>query len=139
MATMTTATSTPPATGREAGSRDTAPRRELTERTRTVSPLVDIFETDKAYVLLADMPGVQRDGLEVVARHDELVIRGRVDRPTTTADYQEFELADYHRVFTLTEDLDTDGISAVLRDGLLRIEIPKSRRMQSKKIQVRME
>jgi HSP20 family protein len=139
MATMTTTTNTPPATRGEAGSRDTAPRRELAERTRTVSPLVDIFETDKAYVLLADMPGVQRDGLEVVARHDELVIRGRVERPTTTPDYQEFELADYHRVFTLTDDLDTDGISAVLRDGLLRVEIPKSSRMQSKKIQVRME
>ena len=60
---------------------------ESSERAaRTVAPRVDIYETDKAYVLLADMPGVAPDGLDVVAERDTLVIRGRVDvrrhRPT---------------------------------------------------------
>jgi len=115
-------------------------RREAPERAvRTMAPCVDIYETEKSYVLLADMPGVTPDGLDVVAERDELVVRGRVERPTTTPDYQEFELADYYRAFSLTEDLDADNTTATLRDGVLRVEIPKSPRMQPKKIPVRTE
>ena len=79
------------------------------------------------------------NGLDVVAERDELIVRGRVEPRATTPDYQEFELANYYRVFMLTEDLDTDGISAALRDGVLRVEIPKSPRTQPKKIPVRAE
>ena len=117
-----------------------AAARQTVERpVRTISPRVDIYETDKAYVLLADMPGVGPAGLDVVAERHELVIHGRVERPSTPPDYQEFELADYRRAFGLTEDLDTDGITAALRDGVLRVEIPKSPRVQPKKIPVRTE
>jgi HSP20 family molecular chaperone IbpA len=127
MATLTTAAPTPA-------------RRGAAERpTRAVAPRVDIYETDKAYVLLADMPGVAPDGLDVQAERGTLVIHGRTVRPETEPEYEEFELADYHRAFTLTEDLETDGISAVLRDGVLRVEIPKSPRVQPKKIPVRTE
>ena len=115
-------------------------RREAPERAvRTIAPRVDIYETEKSYVLLADMPGVTPDGLDVVAERDELIVRGRVERPSTTPDYQEFELADYFRAFSLTEDLDADNTTATLRDGVLRVEIPKSPRMQPKKIPVRTE
>jgi HSP20 family protein len=126
MATMTT----PPPTTRETAEQRTA---------RTVSPRVDIYEAEKAYVLLADMPGVTPDGLDVVAERDELIVRGRVEPPATVPDYQEFELASYYRAFTLTDDLDTDGITATLKDGVLRVEIPKSPRSEPKKIPVRME
>jgi HSP20 family protein len=127
MATVTTPTAT-------------TPSREETERTaRTVSPRVDIYETDTAYVLLADMPGVKADGLDIEAERDTLVIQGHVTRPATMPDYQEFELADYYRAFTLTEDLDTAGIAASLRDGLLRVQIPKSPKVQPKKIPLRTE
>jgi HSP20 family protein len=88
---------------------------------------------------VADLPGVAPGGLDVEAERGTLVIRVRVEHPTTPPDYQEFELADYQRAFTLTEDLDTDGTSATLRDGVLRVEIPKSPQMQPKKISVRTE
>ena len=115
-------------------------RREAPERAvRTIAPRVDIYETEKSYVLLADMPGLTPDGLDVVAERDELIVRGRVERPSTTPDYQEFEPADYFRAFSLTEDLDADNTTATLRDGVLRVEIPKSPRMQPKKIPVRTE
>ena len=85
------------------------------------------------------MPGVGPDGVEVVADSRTLTVRGRVSRSPTNAEleHREFELADYHRAFTLTEDLDTDRISGTLRDGVLRVEIPKSERVQPKKIPVR--
>lgn len=117
------------------------PRRETTERAPSaVPPLVDIYETDTGYVLLADMPGVKPDGLEVIAERDELIIRGRVARHAETVpNYQEFELTDYYRAFTLTQDLETDKVSAALRDGVLRVEIPKSERVRPKKIPVKTE
>ena len=114
-----------------------APTREERDRaTRTVAPRVDICELEKNYVLLADMPGVAQDGLDVITERDTLIIKGRVRRPEETPDYQEFELADYRRTFTITEDLDVSGISATLKDGVLRIDIPKSPRLQPKKIPV---
>ena len=128
MATMTQPTAPPPS------------RREMPERApRQVAPAVDIYETETAYVVLADMPGVAPDGLDVVAERDTLVIRGRVTRPARTPDYQEFELADYQRAFLLTEDLDVSNVTATLRDGVLRIQIGKSPRVVPKKIRVRTE
>src|SRR4029079_16306274 len=73
-----------------------ATRRESSERApRTVSPRVDIYETDKAYVRVVDLPGAAADGVDAEAGRGPLVIRGRVERPATPPDYQEFELADY--------------------------------------------
>ena len=127
MATMTTTAPAPT-------------RRETPQRTtRTVMPAIDIHETDTAFILLADMPGVGPGGLEVVAEREQLIVRGRVERPTTEPDYQEFELADYYRTFVLTEDLDVERIGAVLKDGVLRVDIPKSPRVVPKKIPVRAE
>ena len=127
MATMTTntvptttpTTSRPRTADRSAGVRLSA---ETSASTR--------FAVDRRF---AEAP----DGLDVVAERNELVIRGRVDPPASTPDYQEFELASYYRAFTLTDDLDTAGINATLRDGVLRIEIPKSPKVQPKKIPVR--
>jgi HSP20 family molecular chaperone IbpA len=104
---------------------------------RTLRPRVDIYETDRSFVLLADMPGVEPQGVDVEAERNMLVIRGHCAPAETTPDYQEFELGDYQRAFTLSEDLDTDHITATLREGVLRVEIPKSPEAQPKKIPVR--
>lgn len=112
--------------------------RESTERsTRTIAPPVDIFETDQSFVVLADLPGVGPDGLEVITERDTLTIRGRTDRPEEEPDYQEFVLSDYRRTFALTEDLDVSQVSATLKDGVLRIQIAKSPRLQPKRIPVK--
>ena len=114
-------------------------RRDVTRTGRTITPRVDIYETDTMYVLLADMAGVTRDGLDVVAERDSLIVHGRVERSEGTPEYQEFELHDYHRAFALTDDLETDRMTAMFRDGVLRVEIPKSARVQPKQIPVRAE
>lgn len=137
MATTTTM-SQPSTRTRDKGKIDKQPI-EVEQTRRTMVPRVDIYETDRAYVLLADMPGVAAGGLEVTAERDELTIRGRVEAATSTPDYQEFDLTDYHRIFVLTEDLDNANITATLKDGVLRVEIPKHPRLQPKKIPVRAE
>jgi HSP20 family molecular chaperone IbpA len=135
MATTTTPSSSPTTQTPTAPARATAEEGSV----RTVRPRVDIYETERSYVLLADMPGVGPQGLEVVAERNTLVISGHVEPPATRPDYQEFELADYRRSFVLGDDLDTDGTAATLRDGVLRVEIPKSADAQPKKIPVRTE
>jgi HSP20 family molecular chaperone IbpA len=129
-----TTTMTPPAAA-EAGATRARPQRAL----RIVRPRTDIFETERSYCLVADMPGVGAEGLEVTAERNTLVIHGRAEPPKVRPDYREFELSDYRRTFTLGEDLDAGGIAATLRDGVLRVDIPKSPDAQPKKIPVRSE
>lgn len=113
-----------------------ATRESIERSTRTIAPPVDIFETDQSFVMLADLPGVGPDGLEVSTERDTLTIRGRTDRPEEEPDYQEFVLSDYRRTFALTEDLDISQVSATLKDGVLRIQIAKSPRLQPKRIPI---
>jgi HSP20 family molecular chaperone IbpA len=117
----------PAATARESGRQESRP----------IAPPVDIYETDTMVVLLADVPGVTADSVDVTAERDTLTIRGRVERQPAEPDYQEFELRDYDRSFTLTQDLEADRVTATLRDGVLRVEIPKSARVQPKRIPVK--
>ncbi len=107
--------------------------------TRTSSPLFDVYETEAGFVIVADLPGVRPDALDVTAERETLTIRGRVTRPDRVPDHQEFELSDYFQTVTLTEDLDTSRISASLKDGVLRVTIPKSPSVQPKKIRIHTE
>jgi HSP20 family molecular chaperone IbpA len=102
-----------------------------------ITPSVDIYETDAEHVLLADMPGVSRDGLEIHVDRDRLTIRGRVAQmEAPQPQHREFGLHDYYRAFTLADDIDTDKITANLTDGVLRLVLPKSSRARVRKIPV---
>jgi HSP20 family molecular chaperone IbpA len=85
------------------------------------------------------MPGVTAEGLEVVAERNTLLIQGRVETSSPRPDYREFELGHYRRAFALSDDLDASAVTATLRDGVLRVEIPKSPNAQPRKIPVRTE
>jgi HSP20 family molecular chaperone IbpA len=104
-----------------------------------VAPLIDVYETDEAFVVAADMPGVRPEGLEVIAERDTLTIRGRVTRPEIAPEHQEYDLVDYFQSLALTEDLDASAVSASLKDGVLRVMIPKSPTVRPKRIQVKVE
>ena len=119
-----------------------APTPAGTERTRTrrvYVPRTDIYETGEALVLVADMPGVAPDGLDVTLEGRELTIRGRT-RDVAPEGYspvhREYEAGDYERAFTLSEDIDAGKIEARLRDGVLRLTLPKAGPAQARRIQV---
>jgi HSP20 family molecular chaperone IbpA len=124
--TTTTSQSEPQSETRATADRETV----------TLAPPIDIYETETEFVLFADMPGVAPEGLEVVVERNTLRIRGRAGEMIGQPEYQEFELGDYRATFAITDDLDTDRIAAALRDGVLRIQIPKSERLRPKKIRV---
>jgi HSP20 family protein len=102
-------------------------------------PAVDIFETDAAIVLLADMPGVRPASLNIDLRDDTLTIDGDVAPFETAAEENilvEYEVGKYHRKFSLSEIVDQGRIDAQLKDGVLRLTLPKVEKAAPRKITV---
>ena len=116
---------------------------EGAERTRTrpvYAPRTDIVETDEGLVILADMPGVSPDGVDVTLERNVLTIRGRADdNPPQgfSPVYLEYQPGDYERVFTLSEDIEAERIEASVKAGVLRLFLPKAGPAQTTRIQVR--
>jgi HSP20 family protein len=106
---------------------------------RAVLPAVDVFEDAAGITLLADLPGVPRDELELKVEGDSLLIEGAVRTPTPDglqAVYAEVRVPRYRRSFTLSRELDTGRIEANLKDGLLTLRIPKQAHAQPRRIAV---
>lgn len=106
---------------------------------RTIAPPVDIFEDAGGITLLADMPGVARDGLDVRLDGDSLAIEGQVNIPAADgmrALWAEVNVPRFRRTFTLSRELDTGRIEANLRDGVLTLRIPKQAHAQPRRIAV---
>jgi len=108
------------------------------EPARYLAPAVDIYEADAGLTLVADMPGVKKDGLEIRVKDSVLTIVGEVPPAKGgVATYQEYELASYFREFMLSDEVDADRISAELKHGVLTIELPRVERAKPKKIDVK--
>ncbi|CAN5642045.1 Hsp20/alpha crystallin family protein [soil metagenome] len=102
-------------------------------------PAVDVFEDAHGITLLADMPGVPRDQLELKVEDDALLIEGGVQARTPDgleAIYAEVRVPRYRRSFTLSRELDTTRIEANLKDGVLTLRIPKQAHAQPRRIAV---
>jgi HSP20 family molecular chaperone IbpA len=110
------------------------------EQERAVSPAVDVYEDASGITLLADMPGVPREQLELKIEGDALLIEGAVQQPTPDgleAVYAEVRVPRYRRRFTLSRELDTARIDANLKDGVLTVCIPKQAHAQPRRIVVK--
>ncbi|HEY8356908.1 MAG TPA: Hsp20/alpha crystallin family protein [Ramlibacter sp.] len=107
---------------------------------RHVVPPVDVFETEASITLLADLPGVPKDGLTLRVDGDTLLLEATA-APTGPDGmelvYGEAQSAAYRRQFTLSRELDTSRIEAQLRDGVLRLTIPKAEEARPRRIEVR--
>lgn len=102
-------------------------------------PAVDIFETDAAITVLADMPGVKPDQLEIDLRDNVLSLTGRVTTGQTNEHdvLREYDAGTFFRQFTLAETIDQAKIDAKLGDGVLRLVLPKLERAKPRQITVR--
>ena len=113
------------------------------ERTRECPcyiPVADIYETDEQIVVVADMPGAKAESVEILLDQDILTISSNVDLPQYagyTLVYGEYEMGDYQRRFKLSDSIDREHIEAVVKDGVLRLTLPKSAPAKAKKISVR--
>jgi HSP20 family molecular chaperone IbpA len=126
-------------TSSDAARAQAAPQREPEQQQPFVVPPVDIFEDDHAITVLADLPGVQRDQLHLRIDGDTLLLEATA-RTSGPGDmqlvYGEAQCPTYRRQFTLSRELDTAGVEAQLRDGVLRLVIPKAEDARPRRIQV---
>lgn len=109
------------------------------DRARAMTPRVDVSEDDTGITLLADLPGVARDQLDLRVEGDTLSIEGVVNAPIPgdlEAVYAEVRLSRYRRSFTLSRELDASRIEAQLKDGVLCLRIPKQAHAQPRRIEV---
>ncbi len=109
------------------------------QQTPALAPAVDIFEDRRGITVQAEMPGVSRDRLNVQADRNGLLIEGDVaiEMPQgIEAVYADVRATKYRRNFTLSSELDPDGIEASLKDGLLTVRIPKRAEFTPRKIDV---
>jgi HSP20 family protein len=109
-----------------------------TDRMAYSIPRVDIVETPDAYCLEAEMPGVNKEGLEVLVNGDELTIRGRRAASTLGAEYRyrESNGKDYRRAFTMSPAIDTAKISVRMEKGILTLLLPKSDRVKPRTVAI---
>jgi len=104
------------------------------------TPAVDIYETDKDITLLADMPGVKPKALNIDLHENVLTLDGDVNPPEGADEVdviREYSTGKYYRQFTLSQVIDQDKIDAELKDGILRLQLPKVEAATPKKITVK--
>ena len=103
-----------------------------------VAPDVNIYETKDGYVLEAEMPGVNKSGLEITLEGHEITITGRRAAEVVSGEplFRERHGADYRRVFELDPAIDTARISARMNQGILFLTLPKSEEVKPRKITV---
>ena len=109
------------------------------DQQRAVLPAVDVFEDAAGITLLADMPGVPKEQLELKVEGEALLIEGSVQPRTPDgleAIYAEMRAPRYRRSFALSRELDTTRIDANLKDGVLTLRIPKQAHAQPRHIAV---
>jgi len=110
----------------------------MTER-KYIIPPVDIYETKDKYILILDMPGTTKEGIDISTEGEILIITGKafdIDKewkPVVT----EFEMHDYKREFTIGNKVNINSIDAKFDNGILTVELEKSERIKPRKIEVK--
>jgi HSP20 family protein len=115
---------------------------ELTRARRVYNPAVDIIEKKDDIIVIADMPGVDEKSVDITLEKNILTIYGKVEAaiPEKHMLYlSEYGIGDYQRVFTLTDEVDREKIQATVKNGVLRIRLPKAEALRTRKIAVKAE
>jgi HSP20 family molecular chaperone IbpA len=119
--------------------KELAQTEERTEAGKFFSPYTDIHETPKAVVVAMEMPGVDKDSVDITLDKGVLTVKGQVSpqryeslRPL----YTEYNVGNFVRTFTVSTKIDSAAISALMADGVLTIELPKAAEAVVKRIAV---
>ncbi len=116
---------------------------QMRERTRwgkVFAPPVDIIETNNELRVFSDMPGVNKDTIDITIEQNVLTIQGNVDVDPIEGyelEYKEYEIGDFQRSFTLTDTIDQEKIEAKYKNGVLELILPKADKAKPKKIEVK--
>lgn len=104
------------------------------------TPLADISETDKEYVIKADLPEVKKEDVKISLENGVITVTGERRREREHKEENEIRVETFYgtfsRSFALPEDIDAAGIQAESKDGVLRVRIPKKEPSQRKPISI---
>lgn len=118
----------------------TVQREERTRERRVYVPSVDIIEGKEETTVIADIPGVDESSVDITVEKNILEIYGKVD-PEIPQDMRlaisEYGIGDYHRRFTLSDEIDRDRIQATLKNGVLKLILPRAEKAKTRKIEVK--
>ncbi|MFH1215088.1 MAG: Hsp20/alpha crystallin family protein [Pseudomonadota bacterium] len=122
--------------------KDLAKREEtLPERSRelpAIVPLVDIYENEDEILLYADMPGVEKNNITVNIENGKLALSGiRNLNASGAAGWTEFGDVEYQRTFSVPQAIDVNKVNAELKDGVLRLHLPKSEAAKPRQIEIK--
>ena len=113
------------------------PEKAPTTREKYLVPPVDIYETKEGLTVLADLPGVSKEDINVRVDKGILTIEGRPKQLTQLPlIYQEYELLAFFRQFELTEQVDQEKIRAEFKNGVVKIDLPKAEKVKPRTIPV---
>lgn len=112
---------------------------ERIEKEAVYSPAVNVFENSNEYVLVADMPGVEKENIKIKLHKRELTIVGLINfDEVVNRKYvlREIAIGNYYRKFNLSDWIDEDNINASYQNGQLRLILPKHERVKPRDIQI---
>ena len=113
---------------------------EATKPGPVFTPAVDIFETDNALILLADLPGVKAKDLTIDLKEGVLALSTQTEVQEAAGEMVilgEYQTGNYYRKFNLSDVIDQSRIEANLKDGVLRLTLPKVEAAAPRKIEVK--
>jgi HSP20 family molecular chaperone IbpA len=114
-----------------------ATREETREASAHLHPPVDIYETNDGLVVVADMPGVAKEDVDVSVDNGVLTIEGRTQHVAAgNPIWSEYRLLNFYRQFELSEVIDQESIAASLKQGVLTLRLPKAEKAKPKQIAV---
>jgi HSP20 family molecular chaperone IbpA len=114
-------------------------KEEKTIPARYYEPYTDIYETEDSLTLVMEMPGVEKDDIDVNINDDILQIEGRINLSKYTEMqpvHTEYNIGHYTRRFSLSSKIDQDNISANVNDGVLTLLLPKAEEAKPRKINI---
>ena len=115
-------------------------KQESTLPFRAFLPATDIFETDQALIVVLEMPGVEKDNVDVDVEGDVVKIEGRVDfsrYESLQPVYTEYNVGHFVRSFRISNQIDQDGIKAEMENGVMRLILPKAEKAKPRRITIR--
>jgi len=120
--------------------REVEKAQEPTTPTRAFLPTTDIFENEDALTLVLEMPGVDRDNINISVENGVLTVEGRINfskyeglQPV----YSEYNIGPYRRTFRISSRIDQEEIRAEMRDGVITLVLPKAEQAKPRRIEVK--
>ncbi len=107
------------------------------EHTHYFQPATDVRETSEEVLLLLNMPGVSSEHVDLVVEKGTLTVTGKASSEEQGDPvYRETRVGNYRRTFSLSDDVDTDHISAEMKAGVLTVRIPKPEKAKPRRIEI---